>query len=327
MIYFCYVYFDPIQFYFFSRMSHPSSTKLDALIYNVPEIDKGRKLADYIANSLQKKGIQCNSNNVDLVLEKLNLKNRELSKGDLQRVTTVLIRLNEKKNTIRNRVDADFIEERVLPTTIAPQQTQPEEIVGEEVGMLEKDTKLVSNVLIVDSKDRNTDRWTLPNPFGMLFGYPSKTGQQDNDQYKGYIEKIINNVYSIELLEAILPARTQGGDNLMNYPYLLLDVEEFGTHFLGSNRHLNKCFAKLSSFTQSGNFVYYRPTDSDEECNKQVFSPRITLNKMSFVLRTPDGAILNIQPFMDENKKKKSNVIYTFRIKSYQRTLETVYIY
>jgi len=195
----------------------------------------------------------------------------------------------------------------------------------DESGLMETDVKSISTIVIVDSIDRNTEKWSTINPFGVTFGYPSGSKAGDTQSYKGYLDKIISNVYEIELIEVIIPVSTYNGDNLATYPYLLLEIEELGSNFTGSNQYLTNSFAKISFCEQNGNYYYHKKDENN--LNKRTFSPRITLNKLTFTLRTPDGATVSVQSYIDEAKKKKSHVVYTFNIKSYQRSLETIYIY
>lgn len=320
----------------------------NTLIYTIPDIDKTKKLSNYIANALENKGFSCTPYLVDLVITKLNLSNKEeYTKDDIQNITNVIKQISNIKN--ENKI----IDNTIIYPENEEQYHNNEEVVAyeqydklpdiendniqilsdkpnpipqnDESGMMETDVKLVSTVVIIDSKDRNTEKWSSINPFGISFGYPSGTKAGDSQSFKGYLDKVVNNVYEIELIEAIIPVSTYNGDNLALYPYLLLEIDELGSNFTGSNQYINKSFAKISFFEKNGNYYYYKKDDNN--LNKKIFSPRISLNKLTFTLKTPDGTTVNVQSYIDEAKKKKSHVVYTFNIKSYQRSLETIYVY
>lgn len=341
-------------------MNNNAPTVPTTLIYTIPDIDKNKKLSSYIATSLENKGIPCTSSLIDIVREKLNLHSKEdLTKEDIYNITTIVKQISERKQQHPSvfETTASVIS---LPTTLSFQdensnytedipayaqfpdsslqfydnanesqpmlsEKPPSVPQTDESGIMETDVKSISTIVIVDSKDRNTEKWYYVNPFGVTFGYPSGSRAGDSQTYKGYLDKVISNVYEIELIEVIIPTSTYNGDNLATYPYLLLEIEELGSNFTGSNQYVNRSFAKISFFEQNGNYYYHKKDENN--LNKKIFSPRISLNKLTFTLRTPDGTTVNVQPFIDESKKKKSHIVYTLNIKSYQRSLETIYIY
>lgn len=298
-----------------------NNTKPDTLIYTIPNISNNNKLASKIANALSKKGITTQENTVDIILRKLNLHLRdELNKQEFQSVLQLILKLNSNE---------------LEPTTTIPEMSQhhhhhhppkQEVTTDETAGLVEPDTKLCTSILIVDSKDRSTDKWTLPNPFSVSFGFPSRVSRNDRESFKGNIDREFSNVAEIELIEAIFPVKTFEGDNVSHYPYFILEIEELGNHILGTNQHLSSCFARIVCEQRNNGYMYYTKQNNDN-MNKKIFSPRISLNKLTFILRNSDGQIINIQPFVDDQKKKKSFVSFTLAIKYYQRTLETVYIY
>ena len=51
----------------------------------------------------------------------------------------------------------------------------------------------------------------------------------------GYIGRTFNNVSKVELLEVIIPNCVDYGDHIDNYPYIILDIEELGDTYNGTN--------------------------------------------------------------------------------------------
>ena len=265
-------------------------------------------LAHKIASSI---GVTLNE--VILTMDKLKIDETKLNKRTLEFLIKTL--KNNENNTMESPDQ--------IPILSQPQQTQ-----HDTSGYFESDTKLQIMTLFIDSKDRNTVTYPANNPFSIHFGYPSSI-TNDNDKYsKGYIDRQLTNITEIKLISAIIPTNTYRGDNNLNYPYILLEIPELGSNFMGTNQAINTSFAKIVFNEKVNNkYLYYEQNTNANLENSKRFSPRISLNKLTFHLKTPDGETLKIQSFIDETRKINSHVVFVFEIKYWQRTLDTVYIY
>lgn len=313
------------------------STVPSTLQYNIPEINPSSKLVSKLYSVFCSKGISITEDLLSSILNKLHLDQSEtLDTEQLQQIFTMVRKINERQQASSTTSLPPSLLQSQQQSQQQPQPhilpSNPNNVIHKDTsGLFETDTKLVDTILVIDSNDRNTEKWISANPFEIFFGYPSRANQ--HNEIKGHIDQDYSNVAEIQLLEAIVPSKTFKGDNLSHYPYVLLDIDELGSGFIGSNQHLSKAFAKLilsHSHTSSisspsvAQYAYYTMSNDD---NKKIFSPRISLNKLTFTLRAPDGHILRFEPWMDDTKRIRSNITYTFRIKCWKRSLDTVYIY
>ena len=73
-----------------------------------------------------------------------------------------------------------------------------------------------------------------PNEFSISFGYNDNifTNDKSNTQV-GFIHKKLHNIKYVKLISLIVPYKTNDGDNIDDYPYLLLDIDEIGSKYEG----------------------------------------------------------------------------------------------
>ena len=178
--------------------------------------------------------------------------------------------------------------------------------------------------LVIDSKDRDFTAYPDPNFYTIKFSPPSFSS---GDARAGYVDKIFNNVKSIELIKCGFLDTSEETDSSdtggAEPPYVMLEVEEFGTQHNGANQFLNKSLAILDTYTKHGNYKYYDVVYANEgTINK--FNPRITIDKMTIRFRLPNGQLYN---FGANNKSKTSTVNYmVFKLTVMQRSLDTTFL-
>ena len=194
----------------------------------------------------------------------------------------------------------------------------------QENRLFEKNTKEIEYYITIDSNDRNKEKWECPNLYQIIFGPTS-----DQELNKGYINQSFNNVQSVELIEAIIPRKTNNGSNYATLPYLLLEIAELGNVYQGTNDNLRKTFSQLTFDKVIGNYRYC--TFPDNTRIKKIFNPRIALNKMTIRFLKPNGEIYNFGDYIEiegepNNKEIVSNNILTFKITCIQRSLDTMYL-
>jgi hypothetical protein len=73
-------------------------------------------------------------------------------------------------------------------------------------------------------------------------------------------------------------------------PYILLDMQELGSNYQGTNNELNKCFAMLTSYDVIDNYKHFHiNADNSNHTIKKVYNPRVNLNKLTIQIKLPDG--------------------------------------
>jgi hypothetical protein len=178
--------------------------------------------------------------------------------------------------------------------------------------------------LVIDSKDRDMNSYKSPNEYTIRFSPPSFS---NNDVRHGYVDRILHNVKSIELIRcAFLDTSTSPDSsdfNNIDPVYVMLEVEEFGTNHNGTNQSLNKSLAILDHFTKQGKYKYYN-VDYNNHTMINRFNPRVTIDKMTIRFRLPDGSLYN---FGNSNNTNLATVNYLlFKVNVVQRVLETNYL-
>lgn len=139
----------------------------------------------------------------------------------------------------------------------------------------------------IDSKDRNIQQWPHPHEYCIDFGGIHNSRSQPSGD--GYINSVYINIESVELISVVVPKFSTTGDHINNYPYLLLEIDEFGGIYDGTNEHVTNAFAKLRFQTDLGYFKEYTLNGGERFIKK--FHPRISLNRMTVRFRCPDGSL------------------------------------
>ncbi len=209
-----------------------------------------------------------------------------------------------------------------LPSEI--NQTDRFILMDKQKNLLKEDTSEWTYYLVIDSKDRDLNIYKSPNEYTIRFSPPSFN---NNDARTGFVDRILHNVKAIELIKCgFLDTSdlTDSSDSGGNHPpYVILEVEEFGTNHNGTNQYLNKSLAIMDTFTKQDNYKYFRVMYDDKPMINR-FNPRVTIDKMTIRFRLPDGTLYN---FGGVNNTNTATVNYlVFKITVMQRFLETQYL-
>lgn len=164
----------------------------------------------------------------------------------------------------------------------------------------EKGTKENIYNLLLDTKDRNKGTYPIISHFGFFFqGHNIFSKDKEN---VGYINRNFNNVKCAELTEVIIPRETENGDKYELYPYLLIDIEEFGNIFEGTNESLSNAFGKISFGKVIGNYAYYN-APKDNQLKKHFNTP-ISLSKITVRVKKPNGDLFNFGKYISDQSNK-----------------------
>ena len=117
------------------------------------------------------------------------------------------------------------------------------------------------------------------------------------------------NIYSIELIQAIIPAK----NNVEIEPYLLLDIEEIQDVMISSDSNISKSFAilLLAPPTTSGGFIQI-DNRIHENTVLNFTTPKASLSKMSITIKDSDG---NLFDFGVNSNTLNKNMQNTFIFK------------
>ena len=174
--------------------------------------------------------------------------------------------------------------------------------------------------IIIDSKDRDYDLFPSTSNFEISLGSINYGGEK-----KGLILRNFEEVISIELTECFMKSTSSvddASDNPSVPPYLILNIEELGSRYEGTNDVLNKAFARLYDFEEleMGNNIKFR----EYQCENivKIFSPRKNITKLSIKILLPDGS-----PYSFGDDTVTTTLLSLgFKIKVLQKKLVSNYI-
>jgi hypothetical protein len=126
----------------------------------------------------------------------------------------------------------------------------------------------VNNYLSISSRERDTTDYPNPNHYTVFL----------KDTYK--------NIYSIELLQAIIPAK----NSVEAEPYLLLKIDELEDVMSGNDRHMSDAFAilQMAPPTTPGGFIQIDKR-IHENTVKYFKVPKASLGRLSVTITDCDG--------------------------------------
>lgn len=185
--------------------------------------------------------------------------------------------------------------------------------------LVEKNTKENIYNLLLDTKDRDHKTYPNINHFSFSFGVHNLFSK--DKESVGCINRNFNNIKCAELIEVIIPRETENGDKYELYPYLLIDIEEFGNTFQGTNESLSNAFGKISFGKVIGNYAYYT-APKDNQLIK-YFNTGISLSKMTIRIKKPDGQLFNFGKYILDHSNM--SFIYTKLGKTSPKTNEIIH--
>ena len=148
------------------------------------------------------------------------------------------------------------------------------------------------NTLVISSKDRNLNRY--PNQSSYSVSFP--------EEFK--------NIYSIELIQSILP----NTGNINTHPYLLLTLDELKSNntIISNDKYMSNAFAILPSTPAVTGFICI-----DKRVHENVilyFKPSLaSLSKMTISITDPYGTLFDFGTDSDPYTKTLQNT-FIFKI-------------
>lgn len=155
-------------------------------------------------------------------------------------------------------------------------------------------------------------KYNSNNDFGNIVGYESvKILNYEN----GNVGNVLKNIHSIQLTKVIVPLNifltsrlnidsasasidtaNKDYDFNVNFPYLLLKIDEFDNVYEGTNNIIRKAFTQLifeSSYRcpNGRGYIILKPSQNE----KRIFYPTAlsTINRLTISLLKPNGELLN----------------------------------
>ena len=178
--------------------------------------------------------------------------------------------------------------------------------------------------IIIDSKDRDFDAHPKPNEYTILLGVPNIS----SGEKKGFLTRNYEDVVSIELLQVVIrdtSSVSNASDNPDIPAYLLIEIEEVGSIYEGTNQALSKSFAKLQYYELSDHgTTKYRNYSVGEEEFKKIFKPRRNLNRLTIRILNIDGELYSFGD--DDDSSSVSYNSFIFKIVTLQKNFVSTFI-
>ena len=245
------------------------------------------------------------------VFKEMDLDNKNLEKMKMDYFDN-MSKIREKDIEVANNKNMDIL----------PQEMRIKE-------MMEEDQVEFNYYIYIDSKDRDLTVYPNPSEYQLLLGVPNiKEGEK-----KGYINRNFEDVVSVQFIEALLIDKSgesgTGASDIGFLPYIILEIEEFGSNFEGTNESLNKAFAILNYYDEVGSdgnkIRKYTMGDYDGGITK-LFKPRRNINRLSVKIKTPDGELYNFGTLTDDANGTKSFNSLAFKITTLKKTFTTNFV-
>ena len=150
--------------------------------------------------------------------------------------------------------------------------------------------------IVIDSKDRDRTKYPNANYFVIDFSPANFNPGNPESANTGFISRAFGNIISCEVLDVVMLHTADQSDSsdsaALNprIPYILLDMQELGSNYQGTNDELNKCFAMLTSYDVIDNYKHFHiNAENSSHTIKKVYNPRVNLNRLTIQIKLPDG--------------------------------------
>ncbi len=288
-------------------LSNKNNLDTNTINYIITTIDNKIKK---IENGPNRKMRGLDKNKVlDPGLKKIK-ENKYLERYDHALKNQVLLKTPEEEDT-------SYLQQQLEPVSNSFQPNEKKQIQK----MMEPEEVEHSYYVVIDSKDRDKDKYAKANNFVVDFAAKENGGT-------GSISSGFQNVVSIELIEAIIKNSsgvTGATDESTNFPYLLLNINELGTQFEGTNTNIMDTLSIFRDYSSQNGYKYYNLVGfNGGEPIKKEFNPRKSITRMTIHLKTPDGTTFE---FGNDNDTSNATVIQlVFKITAVRKNLGTRFL-
>jgi hypothetical protein len=233
--------------------------------------------------------------------------------------------LERYEHSLKNQVlpktaeeeDTSYLQHQLEPVSNSFQPNEKKQIQK----MMEPEEIEHSYYVVIDSKDRDKDKFAKANNFVVDFAAKENGGT-------GSVSSGFQNVTSIELIESVIKDSSGisgASDESTTFPYLLLSITELGSQFEGTNTNIIDTLSIFRDYTLQNGYKYYNLVGfNGKEPIKKEFNPRKSITRMTIQLKTPDGTTFE---FGDTNDELSTTVVQlVFKINAIRKNLGTRFL-
>jgi hypothetical protein len=176
--------------------------------------------------------------------------------------------------------------------------------------IMDTSTNLWHSYVVIDSKDRDTERFETPNNFTIDLSPDSYTS---GNERKGYIKRGFHNIVSIELISCIFmdtSGEVDSSDATNPPAYVILDMPELSRSLYGTNDDISTGFDILTTYTTQGNYKYFdSPVGGGLHSIVHKYDHRINLNKLTVKFKLPNGDLYDFGAGNNSNTNTVNKII------------------
>jgi hypothetical protein len=180
--------------------------------------------------------------------------------------------------------------------------------------------------VIIDSKDRDFERFPTPNNYVIDFAPSDYTSSNER---KGYIRRGFHNVMSIELVSCLFldsSGEPDSSDASGLPAYIMIEIPELSGDIHGTNTSLSNSFDMLTTFTAQGNYKYYNlPYNCGPSSMIKTYEPRISINKLTIKYVLPNGELYQFGQNNNSNANTVNQII--LKIKQKKHSFNTLFLH
>ena len=258
---------------------------------------------EQLINEYNKNQIQSNENTTSEKESLLNLNDEIMEKRNELEI--------QLKNEINNNIENQFENETKM---IIENEND-----NNRLQRIEKLESIKNNTLLQFKQNENTKSKTIVESESLptkqkdfVISISSEDRNKEVDLNCNHFKIRLNenrnlqNIVEVKLENMIVPKFSDVEGEVDNYPFLLLEINELGSNYSGSNSYLNKAFAKLFFNSDLGKYK------SLNNCTiSKTFNPPINLSSLTITIRKPNGDLYdfgqNIIDFENCLSEKKYN--------------------
>ena len=164
-----------------------------------------------------------------------------------------------------------------------------------------------SDYLTLNSADRNRAKWPSTSNFCI------KLIDDEPGQPNGVVGKRYRNIQSVKLLSAVVP----NTNDVMDEPYLLLQINEVEGMYDAASRASQNAFTKLYFKPSPGKFLRLDRGVGDPLTRVYWPTPKATIDRFTMSVRTYDGEVFDFGTDDGDDIDPALQTTFTLEIKDY----------
>ena len=198
-----------------------------------------------------------------------------------------------------------------FPYPLTSYASRPANLMGQDAWLQLPQANLIvnpkSDYVTINSADRDRKKWPSTSNFCIKF-VDDEPGQPN-----GVVGKRYRNVQSVKLLSGVVP----NTNNVLDEPYLLLQINEIEGMYDAASRPSQNAFTKLYFKPSPGKFLRLDKGVGDPLTKVYWPTPKATIDRFTVSIRTYDGDVFDFGTDDGDEPDPELQITFTLEIKDY----------